>query len=109
MPYAITIACVDIMDQSCVKECPVDCIYTGERQLYIHPDECIDCGACEPVCPENAIYYESELPEEHAAAATRQREVFAPLGQLGGARRHPPLGLDHTDVAALPPREPAAG
>jgi NAD-dependent dihydropyrimidine dehydrogenase PreA subunit len=46
MAYVITEACVDIRDRSCVNECPVDCIYEGNRQFYIHPDECIDCGAC---------------------------------------------------------------
>ena len=40
---------------ACAKDCPVDCIYEGERMLYIHPDECVDCGACEPVCPVEAI------------------------------------------------------
>jgi ferredoxin len=45
MPYVITSACIDTMDQSCVEECPVSCIYVGARKLYIHPDECIDCGA----------------------------------------------------------------
>jgi len=40
-----------------VEECPVDCIYEGPRMLYIHPDECVDCGACEPVCPVEAIFY----------------------------------------------------
>ncbi len=47
MPYVITEACIDLMDRSCVRECPVDCIYEGERQLYVNPLECIDCGACE--------------------------------------------------------------
>jgi NAD-dependent dihydropyrimidine dehydrogenase PreA subunit len=42
----------------------VDCIYEGARALYIQPDECINCGACVPVCPEEAIYYEDDLPEE---------------------------------------------
>ena len=46
-----------------MDECPVDCIYEGARMLYIHPDECVDCGACEPVCPVEAIYYEDDLPE----------------------------------------------
>jgi len=43
-----------VKDRSCVDVCPVDCIYEGEDQLYIHPDECIDCGACEPECPVTA-------------------------------------------------------
>ncbi len=55
MTYIIAQPCVDLLDKSCVEECPVDCIYEGERMLYIHPDECVDCGACEPVCPVEAI------------------------------------------------------
>jgi ferredoxin len=105
MPYVITDACVDIRDQSCVRECPVDCIYVGERQLWIHPTECIDCGACEPVCPENAIYYEGDLPDELLPAAERQREFMESRGPLGGARKHGPLHADHPDVAAMPARE----
>ena len=105
MPYVITDACVDIRDQSCVRECPVDCIYVGDRQLWIHPSECIDCGACEPVCPEDAIYYEGDLPDELLPAAERQREFMEPRGLLGGARKHGPLHADHPDVVALPTRE----
>jgi NAD-dependent dihydropyrimidine dehydrogenase PreA subunit len=63
MTYVIGEPCVDIKDRACVDECPVDCIYEGARMLYIHPDECVDCGACEPVCPVEAIYYEDDLPE----------------------------------------------
>ena len=62
--YVIALPCVDVKDRACIDECPVDCIYEGERSLYIHPDECVDCGACEPVCPVEAIYYEDDLPEE---------------------------------------------
>ena len=64
MPYVITEACIGVKDKSCVDVCPVDCIYEGEQMLYIHPDECIDCGACEPVCPTKAIFPETELPEK---------------------------------------------
>jgi NAD-dependent dihydropyrimidine dehydrogenase PreA subunit len=60
--YVIALPCVDVKDRACIDECPVDCIYEGERSLYIHPDECVDCGACEPVCPVEAIYYEDDLP-----------------------------------------------
>ena len=56
MTYVIAEPCIDIKDKSCIEECPVDCIYEGERMLYIQPDECVDCGACEPECPNNAIY-----------------------------------------------------
>ncbi|GIW45924.1 MAG: hypothetical protein KatS3mg077_3206 [Candidatus Binatia bacterium] len=71
MAYIITRLCIDCVDTACVSVCPVDCIYeyTGSNrehfpnQLYIHPDECIDCGACEPECPWQAIFEESAVPE----------------------------------------------
>ncbi len=67
MTYIIAEPCVDVMDQSCVSVCPVDCIHFEEgvdRTLYIDPNECIDCGACEPECPVNAIFPEESLPTE---------------------------------------------
>src|SRR5262245_844881 len=51
MPYIIAEPCINVKDRGCVDVCPVDCIYEGDDHLYIHPDECIDCGACEPECP----------------------------------------------------------
>jgi NAD-dependent dihydropyrimidine dehydrogenase PreA subunit len=51
MTYVIAGPCVDVKDKACIEECPVDCIYEGARMLYIHPDECVDCGTCEPVWP----------------------------------------------------------
>ena len=64
MTYIITEGCIDLLDKTCIDECPVDCIYEGARQMYIHPDECVDCGACEPVCPVEAIFYEDDLPDD---------------------------------------------
>ena len=69
MAYVITQPCVDVMDKSCVDVCPVDCIHYEEgtdRKLYIDPDECIDCGACEPACPVSAIFAEDDLPADQA-------------------------------------------
>jgi NAD-dependent dihydropyrimidine dehydrogenase PreA subunit len=63
MTYVITEACMDVMDKSCIKECPVDCIKVGKNMLYIDPNDCVDCGACLPVCPTEAIYYEDDVPE----------------------------------------------
>ena len=63
MTYVIAQPCVDVKDKACIEECPVDCIYEGERTLYIHPDECVDCGACEPVCPVTAIFAEDDVPD----------------------------------------------
>ena len=64
MPYIIAEPCINVKDKACVEVCPVDCIYEGKDQLFIHPDECIDCGACEPVCPTKAIFPEADLPEK---------------------------------------------
>ncbi len=67
MTYVITEPCIDVIDKSCVEVCPVDCIHFEEgtdRKLYIDPDECIDCGACEPVCPVTAIFAEDDVPDQ---------------------------------------------
>ena len=64
MTYIIVEPCVDLKDGACVDVCPVDCIYEGERMYFINPDECIDCAACEPVCPVAAIFAEDAVPSE---------------------------------------------
>ena len=68
MTYIIAQPCIDVKDKACVDVCPVDCIHPvdGEdlEQLFIDPDECIDCGACEPECPVEAIFTEEDLPAE---------------------------------------------
>ena len=66
MTYVIAEPCVDVMDKACVDVCPVDCIHgdEGDKMLYIDPEECIDCGACEPECPVEAIFAEEDVPEE---------------------------------------------
>ena len=69
MTYVIAEPCIDVLDMSCVSVCPVDCIHYDEgtdRKLFIDPNECIDCGACEPECPVNAIFPEESLPTEWA-------------------------------------------
>ena len=85
MTYVIAQPCVDVKDRACVDECPVDCIYEGERSLYINADECVDCGACEPVCPTEAIFYEDDVPEEWEDY-TRANIDFFELKGLGLAR-----------------------
>jgi len=70
MTYTITTPCLDVQDQACVEVCPVDCIHFDEgkdRMLYINPDECIDCGACEPACPVTAIFAEDDVPGDQEA------------------------------------------
>ena len=60
MTYVVTENCIRCKFMDCVEVCPVDCFYEGENMLVIHPDECIDCGVCEPECPEEAILPDSE-------------------------------------------------
>lgn len=104
MTYVIALPCVDLKDKACVEECPVDCIYEGERTLYIHPDECVDCGACEPVCPVEAIFYEDDLPREYDEWTDINAKFFDGIGSPGGAARLGPVAKDEPRVAALPPQ-----
>ena len=60
MTYVVTDNCIKCKYMDCVEVCPVDCFYEGENMLVIHPDECIDCGVCEPECPANAIFPDTE-------------------------------------------------
>jgi NAD-dependent dihydropyrimidine dehydrogenase PreA subunit len=114
MTYVITEACIDILDKTCVKECPVDCIYEGSRALYINPEECIDCGACEPVCPSDAIYYEEELPEESLASLEDNARFFTEvlegrdraIGMPLGAKAFGPVGVD-THLVRTAPAKPS--
>ncbi|CAN5762168.1 ferredoxin family protein [soil metagenome] len=103
MVYVIAEPCIDVKDRACVEECPVDCIYEGERMLYIQPDECIDCAACEPVCPVEAIAYEDDLPEMWAEFTAVNREFFEDdvtgLGMPGGAAVVGVQETDHPKVA----------
>ena len=67
MTFVITNACIDVQDQSCIEVCPVDCIYFDEdddRMCYVHPDECIDCAACESACPVGAIFADDQVPSD---------------------------------------------
>ena len=86
MPFIITDPCIGTKDHACVDVCPVDCIHPRKDEpefetaamLYIHPDECIDCGACVPACPVEAIYSLDETPHKwanfiHLNAAYYQR------------------------------------
>ena len=64
MAYVVAEPCIKCKYTDCVEVCPVDCFYEGPNFLVIHPDECIDCGACEPECPVEAIFPEDALPEK---------------------------------------------
>jgi len=105
--YVIAQPCVDLKDRACIDECPVDCIYEGDRMLYIQPDECVDCGACEPVCPVEAIFYEDDLPDQWSDYYKANVEFFSDLGSPGGASKVGVIHSDHAFIAALPPQETA--
>jgi NAD-dependent dihydropyrimidine dehydrogenase PreA subunit len=78
MTYVICEPCIGTKDASCVDVCPVDCIHTTDEAevYYIDPDECIDCGACEPVCPVTAIFPDFDVPEEWANWTKVNAEFF---------------------------------
>ena len=78
MTYIVDEACIKCKYMDCVEVCPVDCFYEGENMLVIHPDECIDCGACVPECPTEAIFSEDDLPEKW----TEYTEINARLTEL---------------------------
>ena len=104
MTYVITLPCVDLKDRSCIEECPVDCIYEGDRMLYIQPDECVDCGACEPVCPVEAIFYEDDVPDEWSGYIQFNADFFEELGSPGGASKVGQTDNDPQGVKDLEPK-----
>ena len=94
MAYIITRLCRDCVDTACVAVCPVDCIYRYKgadtakfpNQLYIHPDECIDCGACEPECPWQAIFEEVSVPAPFADDTPLNYAMMAVAGDFETAK-----------------------
>jgi NAD-dependent dihydropyrimidine dehydrogenase PreA subunit len=103
MTFVITSPCIGTQDQSCVDACPVDCIHFEEgpdQMLYINPDDCIDCGACQPACPVDAIYPQGDVP----AAEARFIEINALWFTDPAAARAQVGG----DAAPAPAAAPAA-
>jgi NAD-dependent dihydropyrimidine dehydrogenase PreA subunit len=102
VPYVIASPCIDVNDKACVEECPVDCIYEGDRKSYINPKECIDCGACEPVCPVEAISQDRRVPQADEQFVADNLAFFTellpgreePLGAPGGAAKVGDLQAD---------------
>ena len=74
MTYVITEPCIGEKNTACTEVCPVDCIYEVEDQFLINPEECIECGACAPECPVEAIYPDDEVPEEMEQYITKAAE-----------------------------------
>jgi NAD-dependent dihydropyrimidine dehydrogenase PreA subunit len=115
MAFFIGPRCIDVVDRSCTEVCPVDCIYEGARKLYIHPDECIDCGACVVACPVEAIAEDQFAAGPDAVFMADNAAFFseplpgraAPLGAPGGAAAVGAVDVDTPLVTAY--RVGAAG
>jgi len=119
MAYIITDPCIDTKDSACVDVCPVDCIHPRKdepefataRMLYIHPDECIDCGACVPACPVAAIYDSPEATPSsqksliEANAIYRAGDAAAVAQAEGLVAQH---AASHQDLMQVPAAERAA-
>ncbi len=80
----VTQPCHDCKYTDCVTVCPVDCFYQDDRMLYIHPDECIDCGACISECPVSAIFHAREVPAKWEGFLELNREKAVALRESGG-------------------------
>ena len=85
MTYIVNDNCIKCKYMDCVEVCPVDCFYEGENMLVIHPDECIDCGVCEPECPVDAIKPDTEPGVEKWLVVNAE---FAKLGRISRPRRN---------------------
>lgn len=92
MAFVVTMPCFGCKYTDCVTVCPADCFHEGEQMLYIDPDSCVDCGACEPECPVRAIFHEDGVPEEWRKfiALNREMAVLTPVI----TERKPPLRAD---------------
>jgi ferredoxin len=119
MPFVITDPCIDTKDTACVDVCPVDCIHPRKDEpefaqstmLYIHPEECIDCGACVPACPVSAIYDSPESVPASQKELVEANAVFR-AGDPGAVARAEDIvkahRTAHPDIMAVPGPERAA-
>lgn len=91
MAYVVTDGCIRCKYMDCVSVCPVDCFYAGENMLVIHPDECIDCGVCEPECPAEAILADTDPRAAEWALLNAQ---YAALWPNITEKGEPPVDAD---------------
>lgn len=92
MPYFVSENCIRCKYMDCVNVCPVDCFYEGENMLVIHPDECIDCGVCQPECPANAIQSDRDNP---SSGWIGHNAAYAELWPNITIAKPPPSDADH--------------
>ena len=119
MPFVITDPCIGTKDSACVDVCPVDCIHPRKDEpefaqatmLYIHPDECIDCGACVPACPVAAIYDSPDSTPASQKALIEANAIYR-AGDAGAVAQAEQIvkahEASHPDLMAVPPAERAA-
>ena len=109
MTYVVTDACINCKYQDCIEVCPVDCFYEGENTIVIHPDECIDCGVCEPECPVDAIKPDS-IPEADTWVALNLRlaQVWPNITTQGDPMPNADDWAETPDKLALLSEAPAA-
>ena len=91
MTYVVTEDCIKCKYTDCVEVCPVDCFYEGENMLVIHPDECIDCGVCEPECPADAILPDTDPDATKWIELNREYSEAWPVITL---KKDPPADAD---------------
>jgi NAD-dependent dihydropyrimidine dehydrogenase PreA subunit len=102
MTYVVAEPCIGTKDRACVDVCPVACFYEGADQLYIHPEECIDCAACEPVCPVDAIFTEADTPEQWKSYIQKQVDFFAANPGVTPAKGNAEIGAGGMGANAVP-------
>ena len=118
MPFIITDPCIDTKDTACVDVCPVDCIHPRKDEaefaeanmLYIHPEECIDCGACVPACPVAAIYESIDATPSHQKDLIEANAIFRSGDPATLAKAEALVSAHvaaHPELMAIPPSERA--
>jgi ferredoxin len=103
MTHVVCAPCFACKYTDCVVVCPVECFYEGEQILYIHPDECIDCEACVPECPVEAIFHEDNVPEEWKDFLCASRAAVLARGACGQVVPIVPVLTDARNAATPNP------
>ena len=98
MAYVVTESCIKCKYTDCVEVCPVDCFYEGPEFLVIHPDECIDCGLCEPECPIEAIYADDEVPNDQIDFIEINAKLSDVYENITEAKEPLPEAEDYKDI-----------
>ena len=99
MSFVIGAACVGCKDTKCVEVCPVDCFYEGPDMLYIDPEECIDCGACIPECPVEAIFLDEDVPADQLAYIEINARLAKDYPVITGTKDAHPEAEQYRDVS----------